>query len=127
VEMYTLARKSLDVDELFKETQQEINSSYEYLAIKLDQKQTKSTTRLTVVATIGLIAVLVISFMGMSIFDKDNSGNICQLIRESIVKRWNVFAGLVFVFTLFLAAIIFISASASKFIDWLADFLLKKK
>lgn len=67
VEMYELARKYLDVEELFREIQEEIRSSHEYLEVLMGQKQTEITTLLTVVATMGLAIGLAIGFLGMNI------------------------------------------------------------
>lgn len=66
VEMYTIARKSLDVDELFDEIEKEIHSSHDYLVIQKEQEQTKSIVRLTVVATIGMTLTMDMSFLGYS-------------------------------------------------------------
>ncbi len=60
VELYSLARKYLDVDALYAEVQQEIHNSYEYLVQKREQSQTEITTLLTVVASVGAVIGLAI-------------------------------------------------------------------
>ena len=83
LEMYSLARQAMDVDELFREIQQEIHSSHEYLAIQQQQKQTRIVTRLTVVATIGLVLALATSFLGMNIISEDlTEKGLLSLLRE---------------------------------------------
>jgi hypothetical protein len=67
IEMYPIARKCLDVDELFEEIEKEIHSSHDYLAVKQAQKQADIMTRLTVVAAFGLAFALTMSFFGMNI------------------------------------------------------------
>ncbi len=67
IEMYEIAREHMDVEEFFREIQEEIGSSHDYLAIQAGQEQTEITTLLTVVATLGLAAGLAIGFLGMNI------------------------------------------------------------
>ncbi len=88
VEMYEIARKQMDVDELFKEVQSEIQSSHEFLEMQLSDKMmnqsfeqtkeaknltkesvehTKAAKQLTVVATAGLVFALTASILGMSV------------------------------------------------------------
>jgi len=67
VELYTLARREMGVDDLFREVQQEIHSSHEFLSSVYEQEQTEQSTTLTVVATVGLVLGLVFSFLGMNV------------------------------------------------------------
>ena len=67
LEMYELAREHMDVEQLFREIQAEIRSSHDYLDMRAGQEQAQMATRLTVVATIGLVIALVTSFFGMNI------------------------------------------------------------
>lgn len=73
IEMYELARKHMDVEEFFREIQEEIRSSHDYLAIHTGQDQTETTTLLTVVATVGLTLGLVFGFWGMNILTSQSS------------------------------------------------------
>jgi len=66
--MYSLARKQMDLDALFKEVKEEIDDSHEYLSTKEAIEQSDMMSRLTVVATIGLVFGLAFSFLGMNIF-----------------------------------------------------------
>lgn len=66
IEMYELARKYMDVEDFFREIQEEIRSSHDYLAIQAGQEQTEITTLLTIVATLGLVGALAIGFWGMN-------------------------------------------------------------
>lgn len=69
VELYSLARKYLDVDALYAEVQQEIHSSYEYLIQKREQSQTQITTLLTVVASVGAVIGLAIGAFALKPFE----------------------------------------------------------
>lgn len=72
LEMYELARQHMDVEQLFREIQEEIRSSHEYLQIRTGQYQTEITTLLTVVATIGLALGLAFSFLGMNVLPAEH-------------------------------------------------------
>lgn len=67
VEMYALARKGLDVNDLYQEVQEEIHHTHDYLAAETSLDLARTTTRLTVVATLGLVLVLATGFLGMNI------------------------------------------------------------
>ncbi len=74
LEMYALARRSMDVDELFREVQQEIQATSDYLMQRCSQEQavvsnklTELSTRLSIIAAFILPAGLAFSFLGMSI------------------------------------------------------------
>ena len=54
IEMYAVARKQLDVDELFGEVEQEIRASEEYLSSRVNLRQATTAARLQVVATLAL-------------------------------------------------------------------------
>jgi hypothetical protein len=63
LEMYALARKCLDVDDLYKEIQSEIQSSHEFLQQRQQNKQSNRLMGLTWVATIGLSISIALAFM----------------------------------------------------------------
>ena len=67
IEMYALARKCMDIEELFREIQEEIKSGHDYLIQKQAQEQTQTAMLLTVVATLGLMIALPMSFFSMGI------------------------------------------------------------
>lgn len=67
VEMYEIMRKSMDVDALFNEVQQEVHNSHDYLTGKGAQEQNQRIERLTVVASVGLAFSLVLGFMGADV------------------------------------------------------------
>lgn len=67
IEMYTLARKVLDVEEFFDELEDEIRSAHEYLAMAVSSRQSAEMTRLTWIATLGLPAAVITGFFGMNI------------------------------------------------------------
>lgn len=114
IEMYTLARKGLDVDELFREVQTEIHSSHDYLAIEEQQELSRSMTRLTVVATIGLILVLAMSFWGMNIIAS-------QMVDLTGLGEWRLLGISIFISLIFLIVVVFLSGWLSKKLEWLAD------
>jgi hypothetical protein len=55
LEMYVLARKRMDADELFEEVDEEIRNCDEYLASYTQTKQAKASTVLNLVAMVGLV------------------------------------------------------------------------
>jgi hypothetical protein len=65
VELYSLARRSMEIDALFEEVKEQIHNSHDYLAQQLDLDQTRETTRLTgeitfltkIAVTVSVIAV----------------------------------------------------------------------
>ncbi len=67
LEMYTLQRKFMDIDDLFVEIKDEIQSSYEYLMVQQDREQTEQGARLNVVATMGVVGALAFGFLGMNV------------------------------------------------------------
>jgi Mg2+ and Co2+ transporter CorA len=67
IELYDIARRYMDVEGLFREIQEEIRSSHEYLEIRAAQDQTAWSTQLTVVATVGLAFGLASSLLGMNV------------------------------------------------------------
>jgi hypothetical protein len=66
IEMYSLARRRMEVTALFREVQQEVQNSHDYLEMQLQRRRTEATTRLSVVATIGLVPALALAFFGMA-------------------------------------------------------------
>lgn len=121
VEMYTLARKHMDVDELYKEVQQEIHNSHEFLLQKQQQAQTNLTTILTVVASIGLLFSIVLAFLSLITVDDLKKASILGL-KPTFGFGWR-YAGAVLGswFLLFLIVVLF-AAPLSKFLNWLAKF-----
>lgn len=67
VEMYEIARKHLDVDELFREVQSEIQATDDFFAMEAAQRQSREALRLTLVANAGLLFSIVVGFFGMNI------------------------------------------------------------
>lgn len=111
VEMYGAARKSMGVNELFREVQDEINSCHDYLSIEEAQEQTRSTTRLTVVATVGLSFALAIS-----VWEKNKT-----FLDFYLFLKDSYFLLAVLLFLIFTCLIIFYSETLSKIFDWLAN------
>ncbi len=79
IEMYTLAREHMDVRELFEQVRQSIHDSHEYLQVEAESKQSEMTTRLTVVASVGMAVSIAAGILGMNMFTessfKAGSGN----------------------------------------------------
>ena len=67
IEMYSLARDYLDVDDLFREVKEEINDCHEYLVVREEMEQSSKIERLTRVATIGLGLSIAFGFWGINI------------------------------------------------------------
>lgn len=71
VEMYKIARKAMEIDDLFREVQSEINASHDYLVMLNEQRQAEMSTLLTVVATGGLVIGLATGILGMNVLVED--------------------------------------------------------
>jgi len=67
IEMYALAREHMDVNGLYGEIQEEIHHTHDYLAAQTSLGLAHTTTRLTVVATLGLVFALAAGLLGMNI------------------------------------------------------------
>lgn len=70
IELYELTRKHLDVDALFQEVASEVDSTHRFVQACLTQRQSQDATKLTVVATVGLLLSVVVGFFGMNILVK---------------------------------------------------------
>jgi Mg2+ and Co2+ transporter CorA len=71
IEMYSLARDVMDVDEFYREIKEEIHNANDYLTAEESRELSETTTKLTKVATIVLPIVLASSFFGMNMFSGD--------------------------------------------------------
>jgi hypothetical protein len=67
IELYAAARKGLDIDDLFKEVQQEINSTHEYLELVYTREQMESTTVMSWIGGGGLALALTMTFLSMNL------------------------------------------------------------
>lgn len=67
IEMYSLARKYMDIDDLFVEVKEEIKDCHEYLVIKEETEQSSNTMKLTWIATIALPISIAFGFWGVNI------------------------------------------------------------
>lgn len=70
VEMYAIARRAMDLDELFAETKEEIESTHEFLLQKQGHRLTESSVKLAVVATVGLAIGLAVGALNVTDFMK---------------------------------------------------------
>ncbi len=116
IEMYEIARKHMDVEEFFREIQQEIGSSHDYLAIQAGQEQTEITTLLTVVATIGLAVGLTIGFWGMNIVTTSSPTS-----PSSLSTQIGWLFGTLFIFWIFILLFIRCSKRIAKVFHCLAN------
>jgi hypothetical protein len=123
IEMYEKARENMDVGQLFREIQEEIRSSHEYVEIRAEQEQTQMSTRLTVVATVGLAIGLATSFLGMD----------SQIVHHLMdVSKWLYFFLVLFAFCSILAFLVSRTKRISDFFDHLttlpcSEYLQDKK
>ncbi len=122
VEMYEIARKFLDVQPLFEEIQSEIHNSHDYFLQHISHKQSTTTSRLTVVATVGLIISFFLAIMGI-----DGISDIVEGCKNSYYSRrgslWLIIFGLIAVFIQ--GFIILLSPKLDKFIERIANILSK--
>ena len=93
LELYDLARECLDVDALYKEIQSEVQSSHDFLLQKQQQRQSETTTRLTMVATIGLALSIVLAFLSTD-FGKQKANLLAQLVFRSESMNWRALSWL---------------------------------
>lgn len=68
IELYALCREQMDVDALFREVESEVKATHEFLALRTQHKIARLGGRLTVVATVGLFASLLLMAFGVSDF-----------------------------------------------------------
>jgi Mg2+ and Co2+ transporter CorA len=123
VEMYSLARKQMDVDSLFEEIEKEIQSSHDYISAVQDQQQAVRMERLTVVATVGLIVALSFGFWSMSIVGK-------QITEHDWFKKideWYLLAGTAITISLLFGGVIKYSGKLASIIRWLSDWGSRRK
>lgn len=92
LEMYSLLRREMDVQDLYDEVSSKIHGTHELLALVESGKQSDTTTRLTVVATIGLLLSLLLSFFGINVFLPDESNKEWQWN-----ELWLLLVGFVFI------------------------------
>lgn len=101
LEMYSIARAAMDVDDLFREVQQEIHGCEEHLANRQMEKISQLTARLTVVATGGLVFALahgLPSFMesaGKFDFDKPSGPSVLFYL-GSVVLFFGIIAVIIY-------------------------------
>ncbi|MGQ0593064.1 MAG: hypothetical protein ACT4QB_10555 [Gammaproteobacteria bacterium] len=88
--MYALAREHMDVNGLYGEIQEEIHHTHDYLAAQTSLDLAHTTTRLTVVATLGLVFALAAGLLGMNILvvdgaqkHRDRRGSVAFLARTA--------------------------------------------
>ena len=70
LELYSLARKCLDVEDLYKEIHAEIQSSHEFLQQRQQADQNKGVFFLTMVAAIGLAISVALAFLPTQLAQK---------------------------------------------------------
>lgn len=84
IEMYQIARKSLDVEELYNEVKEEVHSNQEYILQRVQQKQsenslklakqstilTKNSLRLTRLASVGLVFSMALAMLSTTISER---------------------------------------------------------
>ncbi len=71
IELYSLCRDRMDVKALFEEVKNEVEATHEFLALRAQDEMTQIGGQLTVVATVGMIASLVLAGLGVSEFAFD--------------------------------------------------------
>lgn len=69
IELYEVIKRGLDVDDLFKEVQSEVQATEEFLSARREQAQTAITTKLTWIAALGLALSL-----GIGLYQLANGG-----------------------------------------------------
>ena len=93
LEMYSLARKSLDLDELFKEIQEEIHNGQEFIEQKRQEKQNNQIFNLTLIAFVGLVLSIALAFFGTDFDEKIKT--LWNGYKENLGFDWTVILDLV--------------------------------
>jgi len=78
IEMYSLARKYMDIDSLFMEVKEKIDNSHEFLVAREGIEQSAKIERLTILAAIGVPISICLSFWGMSMIIEELSTRWCS-------------------------------------------------
>jgi hypothetical protein len=97
IELYSLARRSLDVEELFAEIQSEVHTTDEFLNGATQGDHATMATRLTVVATVALGLGLGLDFL---MFDKPLAGLFEPARWATLLAAGLAFFGVLLVFVL---------------------------
>jgi hypothetical protein len=97
VELYALARRHLDVGALFEEIRSEVESTHAFIEMVVAHDHSRTATRLTVVATAGLLLSVVVGFFGMNILAPDRASGLgirreLVLFLLGVVVAWAVLA-----------------------------------
>lgn len=66
-ELYSMTRKNLDLDALYREIRQELQDMGNFLDVEAMRRQNETVVRLTVVTTFGLIGTVCTGFLGMNL------------------------------------------------------------
>ncbi len=111
IEMYSLARRCMDVDDLFKEVKAEIENCHDYLVVQETTQLTRRTTFLSVLAAFGLTLALTIGFFSMDIFKVGGAHNLSDLRFDPL--------GAVF-FVVVLLVFFLVSMTVIAFSPWLS-------
>ncbi|MEW6127213.1 MAG: hypothetical protein AB1757_09255 [Acidobacteriota bacterium] len=118
LELYELARKHLDIQELFNEIEKEIHSSHDYLSQQQNQEQTNITTILTVIA-----AVFSIVAIGLTLVDKKDQltvKNIIDGVSGEAIVAWSLSIISFFI-------VLILSKYLAGIFKWFAELLSKAK
>jgi hypothetical protein len=67
IELYSLARRIMDIEQLSAELGQQVNGSHELLEMLADQEEALAARRLNVVAASGAVLAVATGFLGMNI------------------------------------------------------------
>jgi hypothetical protein len=68
-ELFDMTRRHLALDELYRETREELQDMGSFLDVEAMRKQNETVVRLTVVTTFGLVGTVTTGFIGMNLFD----------------------------------------------------------
>jgi hypothetical protein len=114
LELYNIARRALDVQGLFEETQSKIHNSHDFFAQYINHRQSTTTTRLTVVATVGLIITFFLAILGIDGINDLTRSNLATSLHKSNI-RWSIVRWAV----LFLALSVFVQGLIILSSNWL--------
>jgi hypothetical protein len=81
-EMFAMLRRNMHLPELYADIKDELTTATDFLAMQNQQRQTASATRLSVVATFGVILGLAFALLGINILNAEDVRDLLGLVTE---------------------------------------------
>ena len=104
--MFSLWRRHLRLNEIFEDLHTEITSATQYLFNRAASRSARTGQRLSVIATLGVIAGLAFAFLGMNVFQTDTLGSVLadigvhDPVKESPFLQFAIVVWILTIFTI---------------------------